>query len=41
MLADLAVDRVRNGVERIRWWQGQAVGVDRVFSDRLLIHMLN
>ena len=39
-LADLALDRVRHGVERTRWYRGQAVGRDRVFSDRLLIHLL-
>lgn len=41
MLADLALDRVRDGVERNRWHQGQLVGVDRVFSDRLLMFMLD
>ena len=40
-LADLALDRVRHGVERTRWYRGQAVGRDRVFSDRLLIHLLS
>ncbi len=40
-LADLALDRVRNGVERRRWYRGVPVGIDRVFSDRLLIHLLN
>jgi hypothetical protein len=39
-LADIAVDRARDGVERIRWFRDQKVGVDRIFSDRLLIHML-
>ena len=34
------LDRVRDGVERIRWWKGEAVGVDRVFSDRLLLGLL-
>lgn len=41
MLADVAVDRVRDGVERIRWYRDRMVGVDRIYSDRLLIHMLD
>ncbi|QXQ07983.1 hypothetical protein KX816_08335 [Sphingosinicellaceae bacterium] len=40
-LTDIAMGRVRNGVDRNRWWHGELVGVDTVYSDRLLIHMLN
>lgn len=40
-LTDLAFDRVRNGVEKNRWWRDQKVGYDIVFSDRLLIALLN
>ena len=39
-LTDIAMERIRNGVERNRWWQGDLVGVDMIFSDRLLIDML-
>lgn len=41
MLTDIAFDRIRHGVERNRWWKGERVGTDRVFSDRLLIHQLD
>ena len=41
MLAEIALDRVRDGVERLRWWKGECVGADRVFSDRLLMFMLD
>ncbi len=40
-LTDLAFDRVRNGVEKNRWWRDQKVGYDIVFSDRLLIALLD
>lgn len=39
-LTDIAMERVRNGVEKLRWWKDGVVGTERVFSDRLLIHML-
>ena len=40
-LSDIAMDRVRNGVVKNRWWQGELVGTDVLYSDRLLVHMLN
>ena len=40
-LKDIAMERIRNGVERIRWWHDQEVGRDIIHSERLLIHMLN
>jgi hypothetical protein len=41
MLLDIAIDRVREGTEVARWWKGELVGRDRVFSDRLLMFMLS
>ncbi len=40
-LSEIAMDRITNGVEKIRWAGDTVVGHDRIFSDRLLIHMLN
>jgi hypothetical protein len=40
MLLDIAIDRVREGTEVARWWKGELVGRDRVFSERLLMFML-
>ena len=40
-LSELAMDRIVNGVEKARWNGEMVIGHDRVFSDRLLIHMLN
>ena len=39
-LTDIAMQRVRNGVEKNRWWHDRLIGADTVYSDRLLIHML-
>ncbi|TRW17615.1 hypothetical protein [Glacieibacterium frigidum] len=39
-LTDIAMERVRHGTEKVRWWKDEVVGTERVFSDRLLIHML-
>ena len=39
-LTDIAMDRVRHGVDKARWWKDEVVGHERVFSDRLLIHLL-
>jgi hypothetical protein len=41
MLADIALDRIRTGTERLRWWKGERVGQEQVFSDRLLMFMLD
>ena len=41
MLTEIALDRVRDGVERVRWHGGEQVGVDRIYSDRLLLAMLD
>lgn len=41
MLADIAMSRITDGVERNRWWRGDLVGRDQVFSDRLLMFMLS
>lgn len=40
-LTEMAMDRVINGVEKIKWVGDEIVGHDRVFSDRLLIYMIN
>ena len=40
-LTEIAMDRVTNGVERTKWVGEMVIGHDRVFSDRLLIYMMN
>lgn len=41
ILSEMAMTRIRNGTERIRWYKGEKVGTDWIFSDRLLLAMID
>lgn len=40
-LLPAAIDRALNGTLRERWYHGELVGEERVYSDRLLVALLN
>ena len=40
-LLDAAMQRTREGTERTRWFRGEVAGHERVFSDQLLMFMID
>lgn len=40
-LLDAAMQRTREGTERVRWFRGEVIGHDRMFSDQLLMFMID